>query len=40
MVKAFPNIFGKGRRMGHVEAKLHGRGDLIDILPARARRRG
>jgi hypothetical protein len=22
--------------MGHVEAELHGRGDLIDILPARA----
>jgi len=22
--------------MGHIEAELHGRGDLIDILPARA----
>jgi hypothetical protein len=22
--------------MGHVEAELHGRGDLIDILPTRA----
>ena len=22
--------------MGHVETELHGRGDLIDILPARA----
>ena len=23
--------------MGHVETELHGRGDLIDILPPRAR---
>jgi len=36
MVKTFPNSFGKGRRMGHIEAKLHGRSNLIDILSARA----
>jgi hypothetical protein len=33
--KTFPNIFGQGRRMGHIEAELNGSGDLIDILPAR-----
>ncbi len=33
--KSFPNVLGKGGGMGHIEAKLHGRGDLIDILPAR-----
>ena len=32
--KAFPNVIGKGSGMGYVEAELHGRGDLIDILPA------
>jgi len=30
--KAVPNVFGKRRGMGHIEAKLHGRGNLIDIL--------
>ncbi len=34
--KAVPNVLGKGRRMGYIEAELNGRADLIDILPARA----
>jgi hypothetical protein len=35
--KAVPNLFGERRGMGHIERELHGRGNLIDILTARAR---
>jgi len=34
--QAFPNVFGEGRRMGHIETELHCRGDLIHILAAGA----
>jgi len=34
--KAVSNLFRKGTGMGHIEAELHGRTHLIDILTSRA----
>ncbi len=31
------DIVGQGRRMGHIKTELYCRGDLIDVLSARAR---
>src|SRR5262249_62377648 len=33
-----PNLVRQRRRTAHVEAQLHGRGKLVDVLPARAGR--
>src|SRR5690606_28695758 len=36
--QAFAHRFGQRRRIGDVEAQLHRRGHLVDVLPARPRR--
>src|SRR3546814_7747585 len=34
--QAFAHRFGQRRRIGDVEAQLHRRGHLVDVLPARS----